>query len=499
MTMKAIVMMLALIGAPGTLGLPSVAESPARHLAATTEYEDNAHAHKARRDAVLHELATLDQDLDLEMQLLERSAFFKKGAALVGAGLKNAKAVMQEQSAAVIKAAVSAFKGQASATLAMVKVAAAKAKDVHKKFIAALTAIGEKIKKTGLNTVAAMELLKSDFISKYTDDITEYIEENMNDAPTAENLERWKAEDAQNLERLEGDELDLYLERRIYPFGGCIKGVVTASAAAGVGAAVYVEGGVCVAWTPDESGKLAMRAKVVLGAGMGFVAGIEASAAVGAGLSVGFGVPSECGEEDGWDECLGGEGVEKSQMIMFEMEAGFVEGASIAGFVETENGWPLVGKAKGGSIGMVGVELVAELAGIGGGANGRLLWFRTVAASHLGELTTEFLRKTFGSTADEVVDEQLGAHTKKCGDMSRKGCRDCLQHYTTLGKVHGTILGALKGKGMAGNHRCRWWQPSNGDRGYCSMHDQGGYYTSTKDEEIEVKDDCPKHIGPTPM
>ena len=83
--------------------------------------------------------------------------------------------------------------------------------------------------------------------------------------------------------------------------------------------------------------------------------------------------------------------------------------------------------------------------------------------------------------------------------MSGKGCRDCLQHYTTLGKVHGTILGALKGKGMAGNHRCRWWQPSNGDRGYCSMHDQGGYYTSTKDEEIKVKDDCPKHIGPTPM
>ena len=34
------------------------------------------------------------------------------------------------------------------------------------------------------------------------------------------------------------------------------------------------------------------------------------------------------------------------------------------------------------------------------------------------------------------------------------------------------------------------------------MHDQGGYYTpftSTKDEEIENKIDCPKRRGPTPV
>ena len=49
MTTKAVVMTIALIGAPGALGRPSADEKPARQLAATTNaaHDEKARAHKA--------------------------------------------------------------------------------------------------------------------------------------------------------------------------------------------------------------------------------------------------------------------------------------------------------------------------------------------------------------------------------------------------------------------------------------------------------------------
>ena len=72
--------------------------------------------------------------------------------------------------------------------------------------------------------------------------------------------------------------------------------------------------------------------------------------------------------------------------------------------------------------------------------------------------------------------------TKACGDISDagQGCRECLQHYTTL-KWRRIGYGD---KGETGDHHCRWWKTGTG-HGYCSMWDH-----FSRAMEISEDSDC---------
>ena len=83
--------------------------------------------------------------------------------------------------------------------------------------------------------------------------------------------------------------------------------------------------------------------------------------------------------------------------------------------------------------------------------------------------------------------------TKACGDISKKGCRECLQHYTTL-EFKRIGYGDL---GSTGDHYCRWWKPKNGNAGYCSMWDPTWYMH--KANEITQPIDCDEGVELTPM
>lgn len=462
---------------------------------------------------MLHEdLAALDRALDLEMKMLSapddadhdleiehaRKALAYASSAM-SSGWETMKRAMQKQGRKVLEAA----KAKQAGMMATVRKATQKVKEVYDMLKEELEGIYNEIKANGLSVRSALEYLKRNFIEKHEEVMMEFIKKHIGAEPTVGDLERWEAEDAQSLERLEGDELDLYLERRMYPKGGCIKGLVTMAAAALYGMATYVEGGICFAWGLGEHGeeeekKVVPRVKFVIGTGLGVVGGLKVGANLGAGVSVGIGVPTHCvhtpkshcpDHESCWDECLGGGNeVERSQMILLEGHVGELGGFALAGFIETERWWPLIDTLHG--VNMVGAEAIwgTHVEALPVGGVGMLLSFKTTSAPTVkalrlplfGENILQDELETFGGmrrlSSNEAREMSL-TYTSKCSYKTpikdkkgvlfwgkawsgERGCRACVGSYTTLWY-------GRNGK-KRGKYRCRWWAES-GSKGSCSV------------------------------
>ena len=514
-----------------------------------------AAARQPRRDAVLHEdLAALDRALDLEMKMLSAPDGLPDGADhdLEMQAVKTMFSDMQAYGKKVLAAAKTIIDKNPFFTK-KAKAATEKAEAAFKMLKTAIEGIYEYIKTRGLNVQSALMYIRDEFILPHEKVMMEFIQNQLSDqnqisevAPTVAELERWEAEDAQSLERLEGDELDLYLERRMYWKGGCIKLVITISGAAFVGAAKYIEGGVCFAWILDKRvNKVKPRVKAVLGTGVGPIIGGKLGGGMSAGFAVGIGVPNHCADD--WDGCLGGgTELDPSQMIMFEAHVSMGPvGEEFAGFVETEKGWPVHhflhagahGRKKGMSgvwagINMLGAEFLQNVGfeAVPLGQTMRFLAFYTTSAYPPGDLLDQYdkfrnkvvregapakrkanlegtswllpkvvregaLTNALADYAAAEIKERGMTHTFDCSYF--KYCKGCVGSYTRL-------LYGRKGK-KRGKYPCRWWAASNAE-GTCSMwkKELTRDYTaaSAKVEEgqehkvvLFEKEYCPDEVG----
>ena len=488
-----------------------------------------AAARQPRRDAVLHEdLAALDRALDLEIEHARKALAYASSAMRSGWKATIGKLLKTSDWRAKVNTATTAVK------------------EVYTWLKEALKGIKDHITEHGMNVESAMRYLTEHFIIPYEGTMTELIKKHIGAEPTVGDLERWEAEDAQSLERLEGDELDLYLERRMYWKGGCIKLVITISGAAFVGAAKYIEGGVCFAWILDKRvNKVKPRVKAVLGTGVGPIIGGKLGGGMSAGFAVGIGVPNHCADD--WDGCLGGgTELDPSQMIMFEAHVSMGPvGEEFAGFVETEKGWPVHhflhagahGRKKGMSgvwagINMLGAEFLQNVGfeAVPLGQTMRFLAFYTTSAYPPGDLLDQYdkfrnkvvregapakrkanlegtswllpkvvregaLTNALADYAAAEIKERGMTHTFDCSYF--KYCKGCVGSYTRL-------LYGRKGK-KRGKYPCRWWAASNAE-GTCSMwkKELTRDYTaaSAKVEEgqehkvvLFEKEYCPDEVG----